>query len=78
MDVQTCKKCGDIENLEHLLVDCITLDVFWSQVQIYVPKITNSRVLISKYVKLLGWIPAEKEHFPTRIVNLVNWSVTIA
>ena len=72
LDVPICHKCGDIENLEHLLVDCITLDIFWSQVQIYVAKITNSSVIISKYVKLLGWIPGEKEKVPRRIVNLVH------
>ena len=78
LDVPICHKCGAIENLEHLLVDCITLDVFWSQVQIYVDKITNSRVIISNCVKLLGWIPGEKEKVPTKIVDLVNWSITIA
>lgn len=78
LDVPICHKCGEIENLEHLLVNCITLDVFWSQVQIYVDKITNSSVIISNYVKLLGWIPGEKEQVPTRIVNLVNWSITVA
>ena len=46
--------------------------------QIYVDKITNSSVIISNYVKLLGWIPGEKEQVPTRIVNLVNWSITVA
>ena len=46
LDVSICYKCGDIENLEPLLVNCITLDVFWSQVQIYVDKITNSSEII--------------------------------
>ena len=69
LDVPICHKSGDIENLEHLLVDCITLDIFWSQVQTYVTKITNSSVIISKYVKLLGWIPGEKEKVPRRIVH---------
>ena len=46
--------------------------------QIYVDKMTNSSVIISNYVKLLGWIPGEKEQVPTRIVNLVNWSITVA
>ena len=78
LNVPICHKCGDIENLEHLLVDCITLDIFWSQVQIYVAKINNSSVIISNYVKLLGWIPGEMEKVPRRIVNLVHWSVTIA
>ena len=78
LDVPICHKCGAIENLENLLVDCVTLDVFWSQVQIYVDKITNSSVIISNCVKLLGWIPGEKEKVPTRIGNLVNWAITIA
>ena len=38
-----------------------------------------SSVIISNYVKLLGWIPGEKKQVPTRLVNnLVNWSVPIA
>ena len=67
LDVPICHKCGAIENLENLLVDCVTLDVFWSQVQIYVDKITNSSVIISNCVKLLGWIPGEKEKVPTTV-----------
>ena len=73
-DVPICHKCG-----ENLLVHGITLDIFWSQVQIYVDKITSSSCLtITNYIKLLGWIPGEKEQVPKRIINLVNWTLTFA
>lgn len=77
-DTPNCHKCGRIETVEHLLVSCPTTDTFWSQVNIYVNKITDNSLNLTDYIKLLGWIPGKQLGVYTKVVDLVNWTLTIA
>lgn len=58
--------------MEHVLVSCPTTDTFWSQVNIYVNKITDNSLNLTDYIKLLGWIPGKQLGVYTKVVDLVN------
>ena len=77
-DTPNCHKCGRIETVEHILVSCPMTDTFWSQVNIYVNKITDNSLNLTDYVKLLRWIPGNQLGVYTKVVDLVNWTLTIA
>ena len=64
---ENCHSCGVMETIEHELVECPVVCHFWNQVQVFVDKITGSR-----------WIPEEVIQVSKNVVNLVNWTLTIA
>ena len=73
-----CHRCGQIENIEHVLTGCAATNPLWNQVQPYVDKITNSCLRITNQIKLLGWFPSNQKHTPQKVIDLVNWVLCVA
>ena len=73
-----CHRCGQIENIEHVLTGCAATNPLWNQVQSYVDKITNSCLRITNHIKLLGWIPSNQKRMPQKVIDLVNWVLCVA
>ena len=73
-----CQRCGEVENIEHVLTASASTHQFWNQVQIYMDRITSSRLNINNHMKLLRWIPSDQVHMSGKAIHLVNWVLCVA
>ena len=73
-----CHRCGQIENINHVLTDCASTNPLWNQVKSYVDRITNSCLRITNDIKLLGWVPSNQIHMPRRAIHPVNCVLCVA
>ena len=81
MDVypsENCHRCGVMETIEHELAECPLVCHFWNQVQVFIDKITGRSLNLTTKIKLLGWIPEDSIQLSKNVINLVNWTLTIA
>lgn len=73
-----CHRCGVTDTLEHTLLDCPTVENFWSKIQAYVDKITNNMLSLTTQVKLFGKVKTKDDPLGSRKIDLVNWTLTLA
>lgn len=68
---ENCHRCGVLEMIEHESVGCPV-------VQVFVDKITGRSVSLTTKIRPLGWIPEDGIQLSKKVINLVNWTLTIA
>ena len=73
-----CHRCGVTDTLEHTLLDCPTVENFWSKIQAYVDKITNNMLTLTTQVKLFGKVKTKDDPLGSRKIDLVNCTLTLA
>ena len=73
-----CHRCGLTDTLEHALIECPSIEHFWKQIQVYVDKLTDHKLSITTQLKMLGIVKRENDALGQRIVDLVNWTLTVA
>ena len=73
-----CHRCGATDNLEHAMLKCPTVDNLWSQIQAYVDKMTDQKLTLNTQVKLFGKMKTKKDPLGPRLIDLINWTLTLA
>ena len=73
-----CHRCGEVESLPHLLLECRYLQPFWTSIQLYTDKITSHTVTLTSSLQLFGYIPRTNDTLDRRAVHLLNWLLTLA
>ena len=73
-----CHRCGATDTLEHTILDCPTVYIFWNEIQAYVDKITNKMLTLTIQIKLFGKVKTKNDPLGSRTIDLVNWTLTLA
>ena len=73
-----CHRYGATDTLEHTILDCPTVYIFWNEIQAYVDKITNKMLTLTIQIKLFGKVKTKNDPLGSRTIDLVNWTLTLA
>jgi len=73
-----CHRCGFTESVDHLILHCPHVSIFWQQVQHYTGKLTENRLQLSNTIKLFGYLRSKDDPLSQYTINLLNWILTVA
>ena len=71
-----CHRCGDIDNIEHALLECGAVRTFWIHIDHLISKISANKVSLTPEFKMLGII--HRNELDKKTLDLINWILTIA
>ena len=69
-----CKRCGQIETLEHALLECPEVKQFWRKVAAIITRINGKQILLEDKVVFLGIFQSVNLH----AYNLINYIMDVA
>jgi len=73
-----CHHCGFTETIDHLILHCPHVSIFWQQIQLYIDKLTANSLQLSNTIKLFGYLRCKDDPLSQSTTNLLNWILTIA